>query len=116
MTTRAFMSIGVIVPVIVFLVVGNSYIMIWSPSISFLALHLLKLRDKDPLREILSIDLAGVFPSSSAIGLTQNKVNSELRCTKKNKGVRKLHTLQHGLIDLFDPQVGEYNYLYLLFL
>jgi len=83
------MSIGVIVPVIVFLVVGNSYIMIWSPSISFLALHLLKLRDKDPLREILSIDLAGVFPSS-AIGLTQNKVNSELRCTKKNKGGKEI--------------------------
>jgi hypothetical protein len=27
-----------------------------------------------------------------------------------------LHTLQHGLIDLFDPQVGEYSYPYLLFL
>jgi hypothetical protein len=73
MATITFISIGVLVPTIESLMMGSSYIMIGSPSISSLALPLFKLRDRDPLREIFFIDLAEVFPYSLAIGLTQKQ-------------------------------------------
>jgi hypothetical protein len=47
--------------------------MIGSPSISYLALPPLKLRDKDPVRELFSIDLAEVSPSSSVVNHVQKQ-------------------------------------------